>query len=324
MKSAQVFLWLLFLVLAGLTGCGRSRDVASLPPSPESSPAAPSTPSVELSQSQLRAIKVGPAIAHSFPVEREAPGSISFKEDPAVVQAESTLIGAAAASALAHAELARVQGLGTANGIPQKELEQAQSDQETADAALKAARDAVLALGKTDAQIDRMIAAGRIETASAGTGRWVVAYVPEADSPMLHVGEPAHVSLEALPGRVFHGAVSLIYGTVDPNLHRVTVRCALTEPGTDLRPGMLADVAIEVGKPVDSPAVPADSVVREGDGTMTVWVTADRRQFTQRTVVTGLREDGLVQILKGVKAGELVVTAGAIFLDNMLQARADD
>ena len=65
-------------------------------------------------------------------------------------------------------------------------------------------------------------------------------------------------------------------------------------------------------------------MVREGDGTLTAWVTTDRRHFTQRIVKTGLREDGNVQILAGVTPGELVVTDGAIFLDNMINAVPSD
>ena len=64
--------------------------------------------------------------------------------------------------------------------------------------------------------------------------------------------------------------------------------------------------------------VPVDGVVREGDGTMTVWVTADRRRFTQRPVKVGLLRDGYYQILAGLLAGELVATEGALFLSNAL------
>jgi cobalt-zinc-cadmium efflux system membrane fusion protein len=71
-------------------------------------------------------------------------------------------------------------------------------------------------------------------------------------------------------------------------------------------------------------AIPADGVVREGDGTMTAWVTKDRHHFSQRVIKTGLREDDRVQILEGLKRGELVVTDGAIFLSNMLQAPPSD
>jgi len=65
-----------------------------------------------------------------------------------------------------------------------------------------------------------------------------------------------------------------------------------------------------------SVAVPSDAVVREGDGTMTVWVTTDRRRFERRAVKTGLTQDGWLQILAGLDPGEQVASTGAIFLSN--------
>jgi cobalt-zinc-cadmium efflux system membrane fusion protein len=81
---------------------------------------------------------------------------------------------------------------------------------------------------------------------------------------------------------------------------------------------MYASFVIRIGDPVRSPAVPENGVVREGDGTMTVWVTGDSRHFTKRTVSTGLRENGKVQIRAGLQPGERVVTEGAVFLSNKL------
>ena len=278
---------------------------------------------VELSPSQLKAIKIEPVGTYLFPVQKEAVGNISFDEDPAIVQAESTLIGAAATFKLTSKELARVQALGETNGVAQKELEQAASDEQTAAAALKAARDAVRVLGKTDAEIDGAVAAGRIDSALR-PAKWVVANVSESDSPLLRLGQPVEVTVMAFPGRMWEGKISEIYATVDSNTHRVTVRAEVADPKNELRPGMLANVVIQVQAPVEAIALPANGVVREGDGTMTAWVTADRHRFVQRPIQTGLREDGRVQILEGLHRGELVVTDGAIFLDNMLQAPSDD
>ncbi len=81
---------------------------------------------------------------------------------------------------------------------------------------------------------------------------------------------------------------------------------------------MFASFVIRVGDPVRSLAVPANGVVREGDGTMTVWVTGDSRHFTKRTVKVGLRQDGWTQILEGLQPTETVVTDGAVFLSNKL------
>jgi cobalt-zinc-cadmium efflux system membrane fusion protein len=81
---------------------------------------------------------------------------------------------------------------------------------------------------------------------------------------------------------------------------------------------MFASFVIHVGEPVRSLAVPAEGVVREGDGTMTVWVTGDGRRFVKRTVKLGLQQDGWDQILEGIQPGETVVTDGAVFLSNKL------
>jgi cobalt-zinc-cadmium efflux system membrane fusion protein len=87
---------------------------------------------------------------------------------------------------------------------------------------------------------------------------------------------------------------------------------------------MLADVLVEVGDPVQSLSIPSNGVVREGDGTVTAWVTTDQQRFTQKQIAVGLREDGRAQVLQGLRPGQLVVTDGAVFLDNMLQAPSGD
>jgi len=81
---------------------------------------------------------------------------------------------------------------------------------------------------------------------------------------------------------------------------------------------MMANFLLQTGDPVDSVAVPANGVVREGDGTMSVWVTTDRRRFLRRTVKIGLQQDGFDQIEAGVVSGELAVVDGAILLSNLL------
>jgi cobalt-zinc-cadmium efflux system membrane fusion protein len=60
-----------------------------------------------------------------------------------------------------------------------------------------------------------------------------------------------------------------------------------------------------------------NGVVREGDGTMSVWVTNDGRQFTRRTVKIGLQQADYDQVLDGLQAGETVAIDGAIFLSNI-------
>ena len=108
---------------------------------------------------------------------------------------------------------------------------------------------------------------------------WMLANVAEIDSPAFRVGQPEQVRIVAFPGRVFDGKVTTIGASVDPNTRRVLVRSEIKDPRHELRAGMFASFTIGVGAPTRYPAIPVDGVVREGDGTMTVWVTADRRSF---------------------------------------------
>jgi cobalt-zinc-cadmium efflux system membrane fusion protein len=147
---------------------------------------------------------------------------------------------------------------------------------------------------------------------------WMLANVAENDSPALQVGQEVKVKVNAFPDRTFDGRISTIGSMVDPTTRRVLVRSEVQNPRDELRAGMFATFVIRTAAPVRSVAVPLDGVVREGDGTMTAWVTADRRRFTKRTVKVGLQQAGYRQILEGVQVGELVATEGALFLSNAL------
>jgi cobalt-zinc-cadmium efflux system membrane fusion protein len=351
------------------------------------------TPIVELTDKQVEAIKIEPVGSYSFPLEKTAVGSIDFDEDlavpvfapyqgkiisafsglgdevqkgqalytidsPDLVQAESTLIAAAAALELTTSELNRAKALhGVAQGVSQRELEQAVSDQQTAEGNLRAARSAVLVFGKTPAEIDQIVASRTIDPAlvvkspitgqitarnaqpgllvqpgvtpapysvADGSTKWMLANVTEGESPLIRTGMPVRVKVMALPDEQFEGKISAMAALVDPNTHRVMVRSDVLDPKHELRPGMLATFVIEVKPAVSATAIPANGVVREGDGTMTAWVTNDRRKFFQRKVKLGLQKDGNYEALDGLKKGELAVTDGAVFLSNILEAGPSD
>jgi membrane fusion protein, heavy metal efflux system len=307
------------------SGCHRGAVASSTDPStPESGTAAPAK-ALDLSPEQRSAVRIEPVGTFVFVAESDTVGTVSFDEDPAVVQAESTLIAAAANLDQSRKELRRVEALGETNGIAPKELEGAVAAQETAAAALKAARDAVRALGKTDAEIDRMASSGHFDSPiTQGHSVWVVANVTETDSAQVRVGQRIRVQVPAYPDRSFAGRVSRVYSTIDPNTHRLTVRAQVEDAKGELRPGMLASVVIRSGEPIESLAVPTTAVVREGDGSMITWVTTDRAHFTERSLTLGLLREGRYQVLSGLKANELVVVEGGVFLSNLLEAPPSD
>ena len=365
-------------------------DAVAAPESVPGVKAASAPAAVELLETQLKAVKVEVAAERDFPVEKSAVGSIDFNEEmltqvftpyqgrivglfakvgdevkkgqplfaidsPDLVQASSTMISSAGVLELTTRNLERLKMLYESRATSLKELEQSKSDNQTAQGAYRAARDAVRIYGKTDAEIDRIVEERRVDPALAVSspieGRitarnaapgllvqpgsqpapfvvadistmWMQANVTESDSPAFEVGQEVKVTVMAHPGRVFEGRISTIGSSVDPITHRVLVRSEIDDPQHELRSGMFANFVIRTGAPMRSVAVPVDGVVREGDGTMTVWVTADRRRFTQRAVKVGLLRDGYYQILEGLQAGELVATEGALFLSNALAIAA--
>jgi membrane fusion protein, heavy metal efflux system len=342
--------------------------------------------SIDLSDAQLLAVKVEPVEERDFPSEKDAVGSIDFNEDlavqvftpyqgkivalfaevsddvkkgqtlftinsPDLLSAESTLIAAAGVLEMTSRNLARLKELYKTRAVSQRDYDQGISEQQTAEGNLRAARDSVRLFGKTEEEIDRIVAErkadpilvvpspidGRITARNAAPGlfvqpgsapapytmanidtMWMLANVAETDSPALSVGQAVQVTVSAFPGRLFDGKITTVGSVVDPNTRRVLIRSEIKDPEHELRSGMFANFVISVGAPVRSPAVPLNGVVREGDGTQTIWITADRRRFTKRTVEIGQQRDGYRQILDSVRPGELVATDGAIFLSNML------
>ena len=353
--------------------------------SPSAAPQAPEEGVVNLSDAQLQLVKIGAAEQRSFPLERTAVGSVDFDEDmaalvfppyqgritslfvkvgenvkrgqplltiesPDLIQADSTLISAAAVLDLTTHVLERARQLYQVEGMAEKDLQQAVSDQQTAEGSLKAARDAVAVFGKSAAEIERIVKTrtidpylvvpspitGRVTARNAAPGdfvqpgnlpapysvadisrMWVNASVTESDMPLVHKGQAVRMTVMARPGRVLEGQITLVGATVDGQLHRGLVRVEITDARHELLPGMFASFVIVTGSPVIAVALPEEGIVREGDGSMTAWFTADRHRFTRRPVKIGLQHDGYDQIIDGVQAGEQVVTKGAVFLANL-------
>ena len=345
----------------------------------------PDTDVVELSDAQLGMISIGAASERPFPIQTEAVGNIDFNEDmaaqvfppyqgrivtlyakigdnvsrgqplltiesPDLIQAESSLIAAAGVLDLTTHALERAKQLYQVQGMAEKDLQQATSDQQTAEGALRAARDAVAVFGKSQPQLDQMVKtrtidpylvvpspiAGSITARAAAPGDfvqpgnapapysvadisriWMNASVTESDMPLVHKGQRIKVAVMAFPERVFDGEISMVGATVDPQLHRGLVRAEIDDPKHELLPGMFASFVIVTGAPVNGVAVPADGVVREGNGTMTVWLATDAHHFTKRPVKVGLQYAGYDQVIEGVGSGARIVTKGAVFLDNL-------
>lgn len=383
-KAAVIVVGILTLIGIGVGIAGKAEPSGGGQQTKATKEELPQT--VTVTEQQAKALTIEPVSEDNFVSQREVPGIIDFNQDrlvpvfspwqgrildvavkagddvkkgtplfsvdsPDLVQAESALISAAGGFSLNRKALDRARKLYEIQGNAQKDVDQAQSDEQTAEATYKASRDALRIFGKTDAEMDRLVAirkldgrltvvspiSGKVTARTAAPGllvqpgsgsapltvadistKWLVASVPESILPSLRLGAPVEVAVMAYPGRKFKGKISNIGAAVDPNTHTVPVRTEINDPKHELLPQMLATFVIHTGASMKSLSVPQNGLVREGDGTVTVFVTRDSRVFQRREVKVGLIQNGRQQILEGLSFGEKIATNGALFLSNAL------
>ena len=111
---------------------------------------------------------------------------------------------------------------------------------------------------------------------------------------------------------------NLVNDASDPVTHRIILRANVVDEGHDLRSQMLADFNVVLGESIPSPAIPTKALVRESDGSFSVWVTTPGgTQFTKRTVQVGEIQEDYAQILDGLRVGEVIAQTNALFLSNL-------
>lgn len=149
---------------------------------------------------------------------------------------------------------------------------------------------------------------------------WVLADLYEADIGRVSAGLRATVTLQALPGESFTGKVAYLYPAVNPQSRTMQARIVVPNAKGRLRPGMYADVVIDLGV-TEGTTIPADALVDTGEAQY-VFVALPGGRFEPRLVTVGARTPEKVQILRGVHPGENVVTTANFLIDSESRLRA--
>ena len=248
--------------------------------------------------------------------DREVSGNIS--------QAEGALAQAKAAAALAAANLQRFETLKEKGAASQLELDQARYAHETAQGAVRQAEGAVAAAGsyRASAQVpapfdgqvvDRMIEVGDM----ASPGRPLVK-VEDVSSLRLHVslaesqataaqpGDSVLVTVPSQPNRIWTGVVAEVVPALDPATRTRLVKVDLPQDPA-LRSGMFARATFAAGRRT-AVSVPADAVVRRG-GLVGVYVAENGKAVFRLVELAEAPAGGSPEVLSGLKAGDVVVTA---------------
>ena len=131
--------------------------------------------------------------------------------------------------------------------------------------------------------------------------------VAEVDMAKVQVGESVMINVDALPGKMYHGDVTAIgpVGTVMSGVVNYPVIVAVTNPDSNIKPGMTANLAVQVDRRADVLLVPLRAVRTQGNQKI---VTVEYKgQSIQVPVGTGLSNDTQVEITNGLQVGDVVV-----------------
>jgi cobalt-zinc-cadmium efflux system membrane fusion protein len=250
---------------------------------------------------------------------------------------------------LTERNYARAQDLFAHQAISERDLQQAESDRNQAQADLESSADALKVLGFPDPEAliknppspqiplrspvagevtDRLVGPGQLLlpgatqcfTISDTSTVWVLVNVYQSDLASVHVGDAVDVTTDSYP-QVFHGRISYIAPTMDPNTRTLQARIVTDNPGRKLKNNMYVTALVQAGAIADAVLVPDSSVLHDTENQPFVYVQTGSNQFARRLVTLGESNGGKTQITSGLKEGEHVVGDGSLFLQfkNSLQ-----
>ena len=149
---------------------------------------------------------------------------------------------------------------------------------------------------------------------------WVLAEVFQNDLGRIKVGDRASLTVDSYPGRTFEGRVNFIYPQVDMVTRTARARLVFSNPGLKLTPGMFVNITLKVamGKQL---VIPATGVLQSGTRQI-VFVSRGDGYIEPREVQLGSRAGDDFIVLKGVKAGEEIVTSANFLIDSESQLQA--
>jgi membrane fusion protein (multidrug efflux system) len=133
--------------------------------------------------------------------------------------------------------------------------------------------------------------------------------VPETYFAQLKSGLAVSVAVDAFPQASFPGKIYAIEPAVDEQTRTVLARARVANPQLRLRPGMFARVQLTLGVRENAVWIPEEAIVPRGQDSFVWRVTDNKAELVP--VQTGTRKVGEVEIMKGVAAGDIVVTEGS-------------
>jgi Cu(I)/Ag(I) efflux system membrane fusion protein len=143
---------------------------------------------------------------------------------------------------------------------------------------------------------------------------WVISEVFAHEIPFIKVGQPAKIHLSFFPDKEFSSKIDLIYPNLSGETRTIRVRFIIPNPGAQLKPQMFTntEISIDLGKRL---VIPEDSFIDTGTKKV-VYVDKGDGYFQPKEVTLGLHGEGMVEVVKGLQAGDKVVAAANFLIDS--------
>jgi len=150
---------------------------------------------------------------------------------------------------------------------------------------------------------------------------WVLATLYEYQLPYVEKGMKATMSLPYIPGQEFEGEVIYVYPYLEKKTREVQVRLEFDNPDDLLKPGMFASVQLTNTLAAEKTLVPRTAVLDTGERQV-AFVSRGEGKFEPREVRLGVATgNGQIEVISGLKPGEMVVTSGQFLIDSEAKIR---
>jgi membrane fusion protein, heavy metal efflux system len=272
-----------------------------------------------------------------------------YVASPDYSQLRTNYLKAKEAYALAQKAYARARDLYEHQAIAEQNLEQAQSAEVLASGDLASSQAALKVMGITDPDelvkgppsfevpvrapisgevVEQDVSAGQL--IQPGTTQcfmisdigsvWVLVNIYQKDLPYVRVGDTVAIRTDTYP-EAFHGRISYVAASLDPNTRTLQARIETNNPGEKLKKDMYVVATVNAGTIPNAIALPDAAVLRDSENQPFVYAAAASNQFGRRSVTLGESLNGQTQIISGLKAGDQVIGNGSLFLQfaNSLQ-----
>jgi cobalt-zinc-cadmium efflux system membrane fusion protein len=272
-----------------------------------------------------------------------------YVASPDYSQLRTNYLKAKDAYALAQKAYARARDLYEHKAIAEQNLEQAESAEVQASGDLASSQAALKVMGITDPDalvqappsfevpvrapisgevVEQDVSAGQLIQPGttqcfmiSDTGSvWVLVNIYQKDLPHVRVGDTVTIQTDTYP-EVFHGRISYVAASLDPNTRTLQARIETNNPGEKLKKDMYVVATVNAGVIPNAIALPDAAVLRDSENQPFVYAAASSNQFGRRSVTLGESLNGQTEITSGLKAGDQVVGNGSLFLQfgNSLQ-----